>query len=693
MRNEHILFEYSPAFILLCVAVGIGYAALLYRKTRHSWGAQTNRLLFFLRAVLVFLIAFLLIGPILKLTHNTTEKPTLTLLVDNSESVKEALDSGHRNELIQQLTVLRKSLQEEGYDVVWHDLAGEAPAVEAFNHPTSDLAGSIRDVIGEYEGKNLAGIVLVSDGIYNSGSSPLYTPSRIPVYTLGIGDTASRVDLAVKNLDYNKIAYQGNQFPLRAEVLVDGLANDDIRVSVFQAGKLVRQLTKNSGTKPLIDFDFQLEAHEKGLQRIEVVIDPADPEKNIKNNRTTAFVEVVEGKKKILLIAPAPHPDIKALRSVIEKNSNYEFILHIPGVKEADAEILRPGKADLIIFHQATDVQGKTAALFSMLAKGPSPIMVTIGTGTNLRALGPAGIPVAFEKAGWDDATPVINPDFHDFDLSENSSSIFSKYPPVVIPFGKLTYPSQAAVLLRQQIGSVATDRPLLFAYDDNGRKWGVLVGDGIWRWRMGEFYDRGKADAFDELFSKFIQYLSSHEDKRRFKSFPLQHEFKDSEPVEFESQVYNDLYEPVYGNTIALTITDDAGKATSYHYITSLGGSRYRIGGLKEGIYKYQASTIAGGKAEEVRGEFLVKAQNIEAQNLMADFGLLRKLAENTGGTFHPATAMRQLNADLMKMGAKGIIHTEESFDPLINLKWVFFLLLALISTEWFLRKYFGAY
>ena len=51
------------------------------------------------------------------------------------------------------------------------------------------------------------------------------------------------------------------------------------------------------------------------------------------------------------------------------------------------------------------------------------------------------------------------------------------------------------------------------------------------------------------------------------------------------------------------------------------------------------------------------------------------------------------RLSQDLQAEKARSVIHTEETFNPLINLKLVFFLLLTLISLEWFLRKYFGAY
>jgi hypothetical protein len=88
-----------------------------------------------------------------------------------------------------------------------------------------------------------------------------------------------------------------------------------------------------------------------------------------------------------------------------------------------------------------------------------------------------------------------------------------------------------------------------------------------------------------------------------------------------------------------------------------------------------------------------LVTAQNIESQNLTADFGLLRKLAEESGGNFYTGGNSEKLVSDLSKIQAKTLIHSEDSFHPMINLKAVFFLLLFLLSLEWFTRKYFGSY
>ena len=53
--NQRLLFEYSPAFILACLAIGVGYAWLLYRA-KATWSRRANQFLFVLRAILVFFL-------------------------------------------------------------------------------------------------------------------------------------------------------------------------------------------------------------------------------------------------------------------------------------------------------------------------------------------------------------------------------------------------------------------------------------------------------------------------------------------------------------------------------------------------------------------------------------------------------------------------------------------------------------
>jgi len=691
---KEVILESSPWFVILCALAGVGYGFLLYTST-YPWSKQVNWFLFTLRSVVVFLLAFLLLGPIVKQINNQYEKPVFVVLRDDSGSMREASDSSSLLALDRGVQEIKKQFEKQGYDVRQNNLEGEEIKAIQYKARSSDLTAALKRIGNRYEGNNIAGVLLVSDGIYNGGVSPLYASYNFPITTVGVGDTAQRIDLLIKNLAYNKIVYQGNKFPVRVEVLVSGLPDQPITVSLSQRGEVLERQSQNSGGHQLLTFDFEVLAKEQGIQKYDIKIDTKQEERNTKNNRASAFIEVVEGKKKVLIVAAAPHPDIKAFREVVEKNSNYEFLLHIPGLAEQPADQIRPDRIDLAIFYQSPDVRGKTRDLFQQFLNSKTSLLVTFGQQSDLPLLTRSNLPVRFlsPPREYDEVTPIVNVGFPNFELTSENNAVMAEYPPVSVHFGKLQLQPGAISFLFQRVGSMTTDKPLLSIATENNRKVAVLLGEGIWRWRLNEFDRTDNTAAFDELFGKLIQYLSTAEDKRKFKSYPTQQEFSDVEPVIIESQVYNDIYEPVYGNTIDIDVTDERGKKTSYTYVTSPGNIRYSIGGLKEGVYRYRSKTTVQGKAEEVKGEFAIVEKQTELQNLTADFDLLRRLSSNTGGKFYRSSQLPTLQEDLKKIEAKSVIHTEEHYESLINLKWIFAVLLGFLAAEWFLRKYMGSY
>lgn len=694
MNQQRIIFESSPAYVVVCAILAAGIAYILYRG-QHPWNKTWNQILFAARFILGFFLMFLLLGPIVKQISNLFEKPVYVLLYDNSGSIREATDSIARTRLIDNMNSTASVLREKGYDVRVTDLEGKEFEKPTFDAPVSDLNGALRKISNQYESNQIGGVILISDGIYNEGVSPLYNSYNYPVHTIGVGDTSQRMDILIRDIAYNKIVYQGNKFPVRVEVLVKNLTNQPINVSLLQRGKVLDQQTKTSSGDELLTYDFQPMAAEQGIQKLDVQVEVKEGETNIRNNRGSIFVEVVEGKKKILVIAPSPHPDIKALREVVDKNPNYEFLLHIPGVEEQKATELVEEKIDLVIFHQSPDIKGRTRDLFLQYAAAKTPLFFIVGSQTDLPQLARQNMPVKFESLprDYDEVIPGTNPAFSQFMISSEANSILPNYPPVSVPFGKMKTPGSAMPVLFQRVGSVTTEKPLLYVDIQEGRKIGVMLGEGLWRWKLNEFDRFENSTAFDEVFSKLIQYLSTGDDKRKFRSYPIKQEFSDTEAAVFESQVYDEIFEPVYGNVINIEVTDEAGKRSRYSYTTSPGNNRYQIGGLREGVYRYVSKTMINGKEESVKGEFAIVERQAELQNLTADFDLLRKISANTGGSFHPAVRSQELQAQLAKTEAKSIIHSEESYKSLINLKGVFWVLLMIISLEWFTRKYFGSY
>lgn len=692
---QRIILESAPEFLIVCMIVAIAYAALQYYRSKHPWGKGMNTMLFAFRAILAFLLCFLLLGPIVKQISNLYEKPAFIILHDNSSSIAETTDSTSLSNVQQALAQTREVLNEKGYNAQSQTLSDDDADDIHYTATSSDINGALKRIANRYEGKNVAGVILVSDGIYNAGLSPLYSNYNFPVYTLGVGDTTVRADIALKNIAYNKIAYQGNKFPLRAEVQAKNISGNSITATLTKRGRVLEKQTKKVTPGQLLTFDFQPLADEQGIQKYDIYVEARPEEYNTKNNRSSVFVEVVEGRKKILCVASSPHPDIKALREVITKNSNYEFILHIPDVSQQQASAMLPEDIDMVIFHQSPDLRGKTTALFQNFMKSKSSILMILGHQTDLRQLARFDLPLQFETPprDYDEVTPVVNPALSNFSISSEASSAFASFPPVSVHFGKMQMKTGISTVLFQRVGSITTDKPLLVLATNDSKKIGVMLGEGLWRWRLNEFDRTENTLSFDEVFGKLIQFLSTTEDKRKFRSYPVRQEFSETEPVVFESQVYNDIFEPVYGNSVEIDITHDDGQRSNYTYVISPGNTRYQIGGLKEGVYRYRSSTVLNGKTENVRGEFVVVERQAELQNLTADFDLLRKLSENTGGQFYPASKIASLRSELQKTEATSVIHTEETYDSLINLKWVFWFLLILVSAEWALRKFFGSY
>jgi hypothetical protein len=667
---------------------------LLY-SVSHPWPKTWNRILFVGRAALAFLLMFLLLGPIVKQINNLFEKPLFILVYDNSASIKETNDSTEIAQLEQRMKETADLLESRGYQVKTSDLSGMDVEKPSFDGSMSDLGGALKKISNRYESSQVGGVVLASDGIYNEGVSPLYTSYNYPIYTIGIGDTLQRTDIFIRDVYHNKIVYQGNKFPLQVAVMVKNLPDQPINVSILKRGKLIEQQSKVSVGEQLLVFDFHPLADEQGMQKLDVKVETKAGEFNTRNNQASVFVEVVEGKKKILLVAGSPHPDIKALREVINKNPNYEFLLQLPGVEEQSADKIRPENIDLAIFHQAPDTKGKTRVIFEQYAKSKSSVFFIVGTQSDLASLTKQNMPVVFESTprDYDEVLAGINPAFSQFSFSQETTDIVQNYPPVSVHFGKMKLPGSVMPILFQRIGSLTTQKPLLYLNINDERKTAVMLGEGLWRWKLNEFDRFESSTAFDEVFGKLIQYLSTSEDKRKFKSYPVKNEFSDTEPVVFESQVYNDIFEPVFGNSVDISLTDESGKVTRYTYSLSPGNSRYQIGGLKEGVYRYEAKTALKGKDESVRGELAVVQRKAEMQNLTADFDLLRKLSVNTGGAFYPVSKFELLTQDLQQATPKSIIHSEESYKAMINLKAVFWVLLLMVSLEWFARKYFGSY
>ncbi|MER0438870.1 VWA domain-containing protein [Emticicia sp. W12TSBA100-4] len=695
MKSEFI-FQSSPWFILLCLLAGGIYAFVLYQN-KKTFSPVQNRMLTIIRGLLVSLLAFLLINPLLRNNKSTIEKPTVVLAVDNSSSMMHG-GQAKLEALKKNLQQLKESIEAKGASVEIQSLDEEADNKNIsdikFNKKRSDLSQMLANIKSSYEGRNLTDLILVSDGIANEGISPTYGKYNFNIHAVGLGDTTQKRDVKLNAIYANRIAYLSNKFPIQAEVSSYGFQGKSTTVLLKQAGNVVdKQIVSFDKQDDLKQITFYVTAQQKGMQRFTVEVVPLNAEFSTKNNAKDAYIDIVDGKEKVLLVALAPHPDVKALKSIIEKNDLYELTIKI--IQSDDLSQIGSQPFDVLILHQLPDIYGMGGNVVSRLLAQAKPTLFVLGNQTNITSFNgmQQTLSIAAQAGKADKVTAKFNTNFNLFNLDGDKLSLLERLPPILAPFGDYKPTAGSEIILYQRVGSLTTPKPLLIANTTSARKSAVLAGEGLWLWRLEEFSLTDKQEIIDEVVMKTLQLISVKDDKRKLRVYPISPDFSIDEKVIFENEAYNDIYERIYNQDIKLDITDEKGKVRSFSYTTTKDNSRFEITGLPEGVYRYKASTQVLGKGEVVDGQFIVRNTDLESLNTTADFNMLRTLATQNNGKFFVANQLEKLKDFLSSNKAPDKVTSVEEMNEFINLKWFFFLLLVLATVEWGIRKYLGSY
>ena len=285
----------------------------------------------------------------------------------------------------------------------------------------------------------------------------------------------------------------------------------------------------------------------------------------------------------------------------------------------------------LSIFHQIPDLYNNSLNIFNQYTSKSRNHLYILANQSSINQFNNLTSSINVLSRGYqkDEVFPLYNKDFNRFTLEDEYQSIILKYPPIIVPFAEYQVPAGYDVVLYQKVGSVATNKPIIVVGNNENSKNGIIIGDGIWQWRLNEYALDRNTEAFDALMTKLVQYLSSKEDKRKFKVYPVSNEIFENEPAAFETEVYNDIYEKIYGQKIDLEIKDTEGKTSRYSYVNNKNNSRYEVGGLNPGVYKYKASTQLNGKTETVNGEFIIKELQLESINTTANHALAERIGQ----------------------------------------------------------------
>lgn len=691
--------NYPNAYLFLCLIIGLTYSILLYYRTdkfKDHLPIYTY-LLAFLRLSVVSILCFLLLEPIVRIFNEKKEDPIIAVFQDVSSSITES-NQISQNDYANKINTICDILSTD-YEVDRFNFGTniENGISDSCTDKSTNISGVFSFAEEHYANQNLGAIILISDGINNMGRNPLYEQLnlRTPVYTVAIGDTTLQRDAVIKQVFHNKIAYLGDKQTIQVDIQAYNCAGQNTKVELYHKLDLGY---KQLAAKPiLIDnssffqtIEFELNHNSPGNDTYLIQVNPVGNELSTLNNKRQIFIDVIDGKQNILILANAPHPDLAGLKRIFDTQRNFKVNLQYgrdPSININDF--------DLIILHNLPSNDFPMTTVLNNCIQENKPTLFMVGAQTNLSVFNNYQdvMKIVGSNRSLNEVQAIVEEDFSLFLLDAGIENKIQNFPPAFAPFGTYDLNKGAQVLLQQKIGNISTEYPLL-AYNSVGRKTAVFSAEGIWKWRLFDQLQNGNTNISDQVILKSVQYLTLKEDKRKFRVSSSSKLYPETESINLIAELYNNVYERINDPDVFLKLVNEAGEQFNYTFSKNDRAYELSLGLLPSGEYSYTASTIFTGRQYSDKGSFTIQDIQLESYNLQANHSLLIGISSKFNGQFIEFDSLERLTTLLtVDQQLKPVIYQNASTMPLSHMKWIFWSLLTLLSAEWFIRRFLGNY
>ncbi|HCR48807.1 MAG TPA: hypothetical protein DIW24_04195, partial [Bacteroidetes bacterium] len=191
-----LTFGLSPWVLIPALLVAAALTWWTYGRSRPVLPLPKRLLLSALRFLTLAIVLVLLFEPILRMIRELPKRPVVAFLVDTSKSV-----GLREKELRSALQKLNWRELDATIKVYTFDSATKPQVLEKL--PQTPLRGErtdfstalvkIREELGD---DNLGGVVILSDGQYNTGRNPIFLAERfpVPIHTVVVGDSTRSRD-------------------------------------------------------------------------------------------------------------------------------------------------------------------------------------------------------------------------------------------------------------------------------------------------------------------------------------------------------------------------------------------------------------------------------------------------------------------------------------------------------------------
>jgi uncharacterized membrane protein len=727
----------APVFplwlILLLFSLGFASAIAQYRFMRGKLGHSRALGLSLLRlGAISFLIAFAL-NPSLVAKKEHKVSPAIAVLLDTSQSmgqpgrpVKASRLEEAKALLTEGANPLLKSLSER-FEVRLYGVGESLRAVEAkelANLKAEGMKGNLSEILKELSGKNTLALLL-SDGNlnWNGGQS-----TDLPIVTVPLGSTREYKDILIKAVKAPPLAFRGREVMIDVTIKSYGYTGLTIPVLLKEGDKLLTAKNTRINTSPgEVTASLSFIPDEAGQKNLSISIPQQFGESLVSNNSFNLSMKVVRDKIRILMVSGNPSMNYRFMRTALKNDPSIDLlsfvilrtpsdILNVPTHEQSlipfPVETLFSKEIknfDLLIFdnfkytlylspHHLESIREfvRGGGGFAMIG-GPNLLnegryaMTPIGEILPVRfaekedyrrdsqvgvRLSRAGVVHPIMRLSSDTAGDTAGDDVQRLNF-------WQEMPPLD-GFNLLEPKSSAAVLLESADG---IPWPILTVSNYGNGRVLTLATDYSWKWYMG-MVARGKGNlAYLRLVDRMVRWLTKDPGLD-----PVQITLPESagsagQEIEIRIKLKEEDLSPNLRSMVSFSVLNPDGVKIESK-LKPTGQLGEYLGSLlpqKGGIYKLIVETSAGNLEESV-----VVAGLLDSLDAAPDHEQLKKISASTGGKFLPRSEdlLKEIEA-YTERGQHSFI--EEKRLPLWGMMYTLAIILALLGTEWYLRRKWG--
>ncbi len=652
------------AAVLALLLSGFQY---LYKQKSHG--------LFVLRFFVYFLLFTLISNIHYTKKKEEINKPDLYILVDQSQSIK----LSHSDSILKSiLDSLSESELKNKFTVHYYGFGKDIYELDSlrFKEKETDISNAIQQLSFLYSRKNKTPLILLTDGISTSGRKSIPDNLLFDIYPVILGDTTHYENLYIDEVNFNPVAFQGNKFPVEILAGYEGKGLPHSKVQILHNNKKIAEKNITFHQSGIKKLNFLLPANQKGKQNYLVLLSPINREKYKKDNRKHFTIDIIDQKKKILFLSSFVHPDI----GLIKRQLNQDKYI------ETEFSLIRNAPASLRSY--STIILYQPDASFEKVFPGKTlqklNWFIITGAHTDWNWLNRKSLFFKKEASRTvEEYFPYPNTDFELFSLPSIS---FEKYPPLIDFYGPVLH-TNASVALYSRIKNIHTKQSLLLFNKEE--KQAALLGEGYWQWGM--YANRlGETGKLTQLLQQIIQYVSTNVELN-----PIRVEYKthyyQGEPVKIRVKILNKNFLTDLKSQPIIKIFD-TNKKKIIEAPLSLTGDIYTVelADLKSGKYNFEI--VEKNSAKKTSGKFQIMNLNKEEIILRTDKEFLEKWARTSNGeSYFPGHTYNLIQQLLNKEKYPALIHFSQKESPLIDFRFLLFLIALLLAFEWLIKKQRG--